>query len=90
MAEIWDNRDGYGGRGDVGRQQKRYGTTKMAKWVGRTATEWANIDREKTTNLRAYHRSDSLGVGETTELHGDLGCIWRLCVSYCNINKITR
>ena len=24
---------------------RRCGTTGMAKWVGRTATEWANIDR---------------------------------------------
>ena len=38
---------GYGGRGDVGRQQMGYGKTEMAKWVGRTATEWANIDREQ-------------------------------------------
>ena len=41
------------------------------------------------TNLRAYHRSDNLDVRLTTDLHGYLGCIWRLCVSYCNLNKIT-
>ena len=23
------------------------------------------------------------------ELHGELGCIWRLCASYCNLNEIT-
>ena len=44
----------------------------------------------KTTNLRAYCRSDNLGVGATKDLHGDSGCIWRLCISYCNLNKITR
>ena len=43
-----------------------------------------------TTNMRAYRISDDLGVGATTDLHGDLVCIWILCVSYCNINKITR
>ena len=43
-----------------------------------------------TTNLRAYLRSNKLGVGTTTDLHGDLGCIWGLCVSYCNLNQITR
>ena len=46
MAEIRDKRDGYGGGGDAVRQQKRCGTTKMDKWVGRTATDWANIDSE--------------------------------------------
>ena len=35
-----DNRDEYGGGGGVGRQQLRCGTTDMAKWVGRTATDW--------------------------------------------------
>ena len=43
-----------------------------------------------TTNLRAYRCSNNLGVGGTTNLHGDLGYIWILCVSYCNLNKITR
>ena len=43
-----------------------------------------------TTNLRAYCRYDKLVLGATTDLHSDLGCIWRLCVSYCNLNKITR
>ena len=43
--EIWDIRDVYGDGGDAGQQQKRCGTTEMAKWVGITATEWANIDR---------------------------------------------
>ena len=40
-------------------------------------------------NLRAYCRSNNLGVGETTDLYGNFGCIWRLYVSYYNINKIT-
>ena len=43
-----------------------------------------------TTNLRAYCFSNNLGLGATTDLHGDSGCIWRLCVSYFNLNKITR
>ena len=46
VAEMRDNRDEYGGGGDAGWQQKRCGTTEMAKWVGRTATYWENIDRE--------------------------------------------
>ena len=47
LAEMRDNRDEYGGGGGVGRQQVRCGTTEMAKWVGRTATDWENIDREQ-------------------------------------------
>ena len=43
---MQDNRDVYGGGGDVGRQQMRCGMTDMAKWLGRTATEWENISRE--------------------------------------------
>ena len=46
VTEMRDIRDRYGGGGDVGRQQMRCGTTEMAKWVGRTARNWANIDRE--------------------------------------------
>ena len=45
MAEIRDNRDEYGGREDLGRKQMRFGTTEMEKWVGRAATDWANINR---------------------------------------------
>ena len=45
VEEIRDNKDGYGGRGDTGRQQKICGTTEMTKWVGRTATEWKNLYR---------------------------------------------
>ena len=47
VEDIQDNRDGYRGGGDVGRQQMRCGTTEMVKWVVRTATEWTNIDREQ-------------------------------------------
>ena len=43
--------DGYGGGGDAGQQQKRCGTTDMAKWVGRTATDQVIIDRERLTTL---------------------------------------
>ena len=39
MAEIQDNRYGYYSRGDAGMQQKIFGTTEMAKWVGRTMTD---------------------------------------------------
>ena len=42
-----DNRDRYGGGGGVGRKKMRCGTMEMAKWVGRTVTDWANIDRER-------------------------------------------
>ena len=47
VAEMRDNRDLYGGGGDTGQKRKRCGTTEMAKWVGRTATYWANIYRER-------------------------------------------
>ena len=47
VLEIQDNRDGYDGGGYVGRQQMRCGTTEMDKWVVRTATDWANIDKER-------------------------------------------
>ena len=45
VAEMQDNRDGYGGRGDAGQQQKLCGMTEIAKWVGRTETDYVNIDR---------------------------------------------
>ena len=57
---------------------------------------WKNVDglgkyqQGTKTNLRAYRCSDNLGAGATTDLHGYSGCIWRLCVSYCNLHKITR
>ena len=47
VEEIQDNRVGYGNRGDVGGQQMRCGKTEMATRVGRTAIDWANIDRER-------------------------------------------
>ena len=40
VAEMQDNRDGYGGGGYVGQQQKRCGKMDMAKWVGRMAMDW--------------------------------------------------
>ena len=79
------------------RQRRRYRTATEEMWDGGYGEmSWKNGDgmgkyqQGATTNLRAYRRSDNLGVGVTTDLHGDSGCIWRLCVSYCNQNKITR
>ena len=31
-----------------------------------------------TNNLRVYCPPDNLGLGTTTDLQGDSGCIWRL------------
>ena len=50
VAEMQDNRDGYGGRRDAGQQQKRCGTTEMMKWVGRTEMDWENIDMGQLPN----------------------------------------
>ena len=47
MEEMRDNRDGYGGGGYAGRQHNICGMTDMAKWVGRTAIDRENIDREQ-------------------------------------------
>ena len=47
VTNMQDNRDGYSGGGDAGRQQKRCGATDIAKWVVTTATDWSNIDREQ-------------------------------------------
>ena len=47
VAEMWCNRDGYGGVGDAVWQQNRCGTMEMAKWVGRKVVDWENIDREQ-------------------------------------------
>ena len=46
VEEMQNKRDGYDSGGDAGPQQMRCGTTEMAKWVVRTATDWANIKRE--------------------------------------------
>ena len=46
MAEMQDNRDGYGDGEDAEQQHKRCGKTEMEKWVGRMATDWENNDRE--------------------------------------------
>ena len=47
VAEMRDRRDGYSGDRDAGWQQKRCGTAEMEKWVGITATDWENINRER-------------------------------------------
>ena len=47
VADMQDNRYGYGGGGYEVRQQNICGTMEMAKWVGRTATEWVDIYREQ-------------------------------------------
>ena len=47
VEEMRDNRDIYGDGGDVRRKQMICGTTEMAKWIGRTNTDWENIDRER-------------------------------------------
>ena len=92
---------GENGGGDAGQQGwiwwcRRCGTATEEMWDdGEGEMGWKNGDglveyqQGTTTNLRAYRRSDNLGVGATMDLHGDSGCIWRLCVSYCNLNKIT-
>ena len=71
-----------GNRRDVGRWRWRNGLE------GRQRT--GKYLQGTTTNLRAYRRSDNLGVGATTDLQGNSVCIWILCISYYNINKITR
>ena len=45
VANMRDKRGVYGGGRDVGRQHMKCGMTEMAKLVGRTATDWENIDR---------------------------------------------
>ena len=47
VEEMSDNIYEYDGGGDVGWQQNRCGMAEIKKWVGRTVTEWANIDRER-------------------------------------------
>ena len=70
---MQDNRDGYGGGGDVGGQKMRRGTTEMVKWVVRTATDWANIDRER---LRAYRRSGMMGMADKISGEDSGGRSW--------------
>ena len=72
-------------------------TAKEEVWEdGDSKMGWKNGDRlvkyqqGTTANLRAYPRSDNLDVGTMTDMHSSLRCIWRLCVSYCNLNKIIR
>ena len=49
VAEMRDNRNRYSGGGDAGHQKEICGTTEMVYWVGRTETDWENIDREQLT-----------------------------------------
>ena len=77
-------------------EQIRYGTETGDMWDNRySEMSWKNGDgmgkycQGKTTNLKAYCVSYNVGVGATADLQGRSGCIWRLCVSYCNPNKIT-
>ena len=91
-----DHSGGYAGQQGWIRRWKRCGTATDEMWDdGDGEIGWKNDNglvkclQGTTTNLRAYRCSDNLGVGVTTDLHGDSGCISRLCVSYCNLNKIT-
>ena len=92
-----DNGGGYAGQHRWIQRRRRCRTATEEMWDDRDGKMgWKDGDglgkdqQGTTTNLRAYCRSDDLDVGETTNLHGYLGCIWRLCILYCNINKITR
>ena len=90
------------GGGDAGkkvwiRRKSRCGTATDEMWdyrdykMGWKDGKGQGKYRQGTnTNLRAYCLSDNLDVGATPDLRGDLGFIWRLCISYCNLNKITR
>ena len=100
MSAVKTAADKHGG-GDAGQQKwimrwKICRTATEEMWDdGDGEMGWKNGDRlgkyqqGTTTNLRAYCRFVNLGVKATTDLHGDLGCIWRLCVSYFNLSKIT-
>ena len=88
--------DEHGGR-DVGehgliRQWRRCRTETEEVWDdGYGKMGWKNSNglgkyqHVMTTDIRAYCRSDDLGVRSMMDLYGNLGCIWRLCVSYCNL-----
>ena len=92
--------DDHGGRDAVQqvliRWQRRCGTATEEMWDDGDGEMGSKNDnglgkyrQGTTTKLRAYRRSYKLGARATTDLHGNLGCIWRLCVSYCNLDKIT-
>ena len=49
VAEMRYNRYVYDDRGYAERQQKRCWMMEMEKCIGRTATDWENIDREELT-----------------------------------------
>ena len=92
-----DNGGGDAGKYEWIRRQMRYGTATEEMWDDvDDEMGWKNGDglgkyrQGTTTKLRVYRRSDNLCLGATTDLHGNLGRIWRLCVSYCNLNKSTR
>ena len=88
---------GYTGQQGYIRRRSRCGTSTDEMWDYRDGKMgWKDSDglgkyrQGTTTNLRAYRPSDNLGVGAMTDLNGDSGFVWRLCVSYCNLNKITQ
>ena len=99
-SEVKTALEEHGGR-DAGQQEwiwrwRRCGIARDNMWGdGDGEMGWKNGNRlgkyrqGTTTNLKEYRRSDNLGVRATTDLHGNLGYIWRLCVSYCNLNKTT-
>ena len=95
-TEADEHGGGYAGQQGWIQRRRRFGTITDEMWddvYGEMG--WKDGDglgkyrQGTTTNLRAYRHSNKLGVRDTVDLHGDLGCIWRLCVSYCNLNKIT-
>ena len=57
------------------------------KWRNGNGNGMGKYQQGATTNLRAYSRYNNLGVREMTKRQGNSGCIWRLCVSYCDLNK---
>ena len=89
VAEMRENRDGYGGRGDARTAIKEMWDDRDGEMGWNNGDRLGKYQQGKTTKLRAYRHSNNLGVRATTDLNVDLGRIWRLCVSYCNINKIT-
>ena len=79
-TEAEDNGDGDAGKQVWIRRRRRCGTETDEMWDDRDGEMgWKDgvvLGKHlqvMTTNLRAYGCSDNLGVGETTELHGDAG-----------------
>ena len=84
---VDDHGDGDAGQQGWIRRMRRCGTETEEMWDdGDCKMGWKDgnglgkYQQGTTTNMRAYRRSNNLGVGATTDLHGDLGCIWRLCL----------